>query len=127
MTRSAAKRSVEDTLTTISALRQLCLTLPHAPTPAEARRLERFERVREGAVPLNEEDVEALRTGLRQCWRSRDTETLRDMAARIPGGLLERDRWLQSFVVAARASPPRPSRGPRAPSRRLRETWPVED
>ena len=57
MSRSAPKRSVEDTLTTISALRRLCLTLPHAATPEEVRRLERFERLRGGAVPLNEEEI----------------------------------------------------------------------
>ncbi len=102
MSRSALKRSVEDTLPTISALRRPCLPLPHAATPEEVQRLERFERLRKGAVPLSDGDIEALRTGLRHCWRSRDIETLLDMAARIPGGLLDRDRWLQSFVVAAR-------------------------
>jgi hypothetical protein len=103
MSRPKPKRPVEDTLTTVSSLRRLCLALPHATTPAEVRQLDRFERLREGAVPLNEEDLEALRTGLRQCWRSRDTQTLRQMAARIPATFLDRDRWLQSFVVAAQA------------------------
>ena len=111
MSRSAPKRSVEDTLTTISALRRLCLTLPHAATPEEVRRLERFERLRRSAVLLNEEDLEALRTGLRQCWRSRDTQTLRQMAARIPAAFLDRDRWLQSFVVAAREQSKSTARG----------------
>jgi hypothetical protein len=87
---------------TVSALRRLCLTLPHAPTPREVRRLERFERLRRGAAPLSDGDIEALRTGLRDCWRSQETGTLLEMAARIPPELLERDRWLQSFVVAAR-------------------------
>jgi len=102
---------VGEVLRAISALRKFCLTLPHAATPEEVRRLDRFERLREGAVPLNEEDLEALRTGLRQCWRSRDTQTLRQMAARIPAAFLERDRWLQSFVVAAREQSKSTARG----------------
>ena len=105
------RRPVGEVLRAISALRKFCLTLPHAATPEEVRRLDRFERLREGAVPLNEEDLEALRTGLRQCWRSRDTQTLRQMAARIPAAFLERDRWLQSFVVAARKQSKSTARG----------------
>jgi hypothetical protein len=102
MSPSAPKRSVEDTLTTISALRRLCLTLPHAQTPEEVRRLDRFERLRRGRASLSDGDIDALRTGLRHCWRSQETGTLLEMAARIPPELLQRDRWLQSFVVAAR-------------------------
>ena len=124
MSRSAPKRSVEDTLTTISALRRLCLTLPHAATPEEVRRLERFERLRKSAATLSDGDIDALRIGLRHCWRSRDTETLLDMAARIPGWLLDRDRWLQSFVVAAHTLAPAPERIQGIPRR---DTWPVED
>ena len=103
MSRPTPKRPVGDVLSAISALRRLCLTLPHAATPEEVRRLERFERLRTGGAPLSDGDIDAVRTGLRHCWRSRDTETLLDMAARIPGGLLDRDRWLQTFVLAARA------------------------
>ena len=103
MSRPAPKRSVEDTLTTISALRRLCLALPHAPTLEEVRRLERFQRLRRGAAPLSDDDIDALQTGLRRCWRSRDAGTLLDMAARIPAEFLDRDRWLQSFMVAAQA------------------------
>lgn len=103
MSRPRLTRSVGDTLTTISALRRLCLTLPHAPTPDEARRIERFERLHQAAAPLGQEDIDALRTGLRRCWRSRDAGTLLDMAARIPAEFLDRDRWLQSFMVAAQS------------------------
>ena len=103
MSRPAPKRSAEETLTTISALRRLCLVLPHAPTPEAVRRLERFERLRRGGAPLSDDDIETLRTGFRHCWRRRDAGTLREMAARIPVELLARDRWLQSFVVATQA------------------------
>ena len=130
MSRSAPRRSVEHTLTTISVLRKLCLALPHAPTPEEVRRLERFERLRRGAAPLSGDDVETLRTGLRHCWRSQEIGTLLEMAARIPSELLEWDRWLQSFVVATQAlaaAPEQDKRGHRALRRRLTETWPVED
>ena len=111
MSRPTPKRSVEDTLTTISALRRFCLALPHAPTPEEVQQLERFERLRRGAAPLRDEDIEALRTGLRHCWRSHETGTLLEMAARIPPDFPERDRWLQSFVVAAREQSKSTARG----------------
>jgi len=105
------RRSVGDALRTIASLRTFCLGLPHAPTPAEMRELDRFERLRRAEASPGEEDIGALRTGLRQCWRSRDTQTLRQMAARIPPELLERDRWLQSFVVAAREQSKSTARG----------------
>ena len=124
MSQPRLTRSVGDTLTTISALRRLCLALPHAPTPDEARRIERFERLRQAAAPLGQEDIDDLRTGLRHCWRSRDAGTLRDMAARIPAEFLDRDRWLQSFVVAAHTLAPAPERIEGTPPR---DTWPVED
>lgn len=111
MSQPGLKRSVGETLMTVSALRRLCLTLPHAPTPREVRRLERFERLRRGAASLSGDDVETLRTGLRDCWRSQETGTLLEMAARIPPELLERDRWLQSFVVAARERSKSTARG----------------
>jgi len=110
MSRATLKRPVEDVLVTIAALRRLCLTLPHALTPDEARRLDRFERLRQGAAPPSEEDIEALRTGLRHCWRRGDAGTLREIAARIPSDLLDRDRWLQSFMVATHALAPAPER-----------------
>ena len=100
MSRSAPKRSVENTLTTISALRRLCLALPHAPTPLERRHLEQFRCLCQAAAPLSEGDIDVLRTGLRHCWRRGDAGTLRELAPRIPSELLEQDRWLQSFVVA---------------------------
>lgn len=103
MSRPTLKRPVGDVLTTISALRRLCLGLPHAPTPAEMRQLERFERLRQAEASPGDEDIGALRAGLRHCWRSRDVGTLQQMTARLPSALLERDRWLQSFAVAARS------------------------
>lgn len=66
MSRPTPKRSVEDTLTTISALRRFCL---------------------------------------------HETGTLLEMAARIPPDFPERDRWLQSFVVAAREQSKSTARG----------------
>ena len=95
-------RPVGDVLKSVAALRKFCLTLPHAPTPYEVQQLQRFEGLRQGVAPLTDEDIDALRSGLRDCWCRRDAETLREMAARVPPELLERDRWLQSFVVAAR-------------------------
>ena len=101
MSQHGLKRSVGETLMTISALRRLCLALPHAPTPYEARQLQRFQRLHQDVAPLNTADIEPLRAGLRHCWRHGDAKALREMIARIPADLLARDRWLQSFAVAA--------------------------
>lgn len=130
MSQSTPTRSVGDVLRTIASLRKFCLALPHAPTPGEIRQLERFERLRLGGASLTDEDIHALRTGLRACWRRGDATTLLEMASRIPAELVERDRWLQSLVAAAEAlaaAPGRSESASRTPTRRLTETWPVED
>ena len=110
MSEPTLRRPVGDVLRSISALRTFCLALPHAPTPVEIRQIERFERLRRGAASLTGQDIDALRSGLRDCWHRGVTTAFLEMAARIPADLVDRDRWLQSFVVAAQAA------------RRLRDT-----
>jgi len=86
-----------------SALRSLCLSLPHVPTPAEVGRLRRFDELVAQPESATAGDLEALATGWRRWWRQGDTERLRLMAARVPGALLDADRRLATYACAAGA------------------------
>jgi len=89
-------------LRTASALRSLCLALPHLPTPAEARRLTRFERLTASPAAAGRDDTEALCAGWRRWWRDGRVEDLRAMASATPRAIVDRDRWLASYATAAR-------------------------
>lgn len=100
-------RDAGPTLRAVSALRTLCASLPHVPTPAEARRLERFATfaVTPGLAGL--EDVDTLLAGWRQWWRDGRTGDLLAMASGLAPDLLAADRRLVMYLLAAReASPP---------------------
>ena len=85
-----------------SALRALCLTLPHLPTPAETRQLERFASLAASPGLAGHDDVETLLAGWRQWWRDGRTADLRVMASRLAPALMQEDRRLVAYVVAAR-------------------------
>ena len=87
-------------LRAVSALRTLCLRLPHVPTPAEVARLERFDALVAAPERATERDVEALATGWSRWWREGRTTELSDMSRRIDAELIDSDRRLASFVVA---------------------------
>lgn len=87
----------------VSALRALCLRLPHLPTPAEAARLRRCEALAVSAESATGADVEALATGWRRWWHLGETERLREMAARVPAGLINVDRRLALYACASGA------------------------
>jgi len=87
----------------VSALRALCLRLPHLPTPAEATRLRRCEALEVSPESATTADLEALATGWRRWWHLGETERLRAMAARVPAGLINSDRRLALYACAAGA------------------------
>lgn len=86
-----------------SALRALCLRLPHVPTPAEVERLRRCEALAASPESATTTDVEALAAGWRNWWRRGETERLRAMAARVPTALINADRRLAQYACASGA------------------------
>jgi hypothetical protein len=84
-----------------SALRALCLRLPHMPTPAELGRLKRFGELETSPETATIGDVEALISGWRRWWYQGETERLRAMAARMPAALTQCDRRLALYACAA--------------------------
>jgi hypothetical protein len=84
-----------------SALRALCLSLPHVPTPVELARLRRFEEIAARPESATAADTDALDAGWRRWWRRGEAERLRAMAALVPTALLD-DRRLATYACAAR-------------------------
>ena len=87
-------------LATVSALRALCVRLPHLPTPMELAQLKRFDALVEMPERATERDVEALAAGWSRWWREGRTAELCDMSRRVDAALIESDRRLASFAVA---------------------------
>lgn len=85
----------------VSALRALCLRLPHLPTPKEQTLLRRFEILVGAPQTASADDTEALTVGWRQWWREGRHAALRGMAQGLPAGLVERDCRLASYLDAA--------------------------
>ena len=95
-------RDAAATLRAVSALRALCLALPHVPTPAEGLRLRRFEALVVSPGSAGPDDIDALLAGWRDWWRRGRIEDLLAMATRLPVALTQGDRRLASYVLAAR-------------------------
>ncbi len=87
----------------VSALRALCLRLPHVPTPAELSRLQRFGELVVAPESASTDDIEPLAAGWRRCWYQGETSRLRAMAAQVPASLIENDRRLALYACAAAA------------------------
>ena len=85
-----------------SALRDLCLRLPHVPTAAALERLRRFATLIGAPESASSADIEALVEGWKRWWYEGETAQLVAMASRIPGDLTAKDRRLASYATAAR-------------------------
>ena len=95
-------RDVASTLRAVAGLRALCRSLPHLATPAERERLRRFEALSTAPDSVTEDDIEVLAVGWERWWRSGQLNRIVAMAATLPAGLVERDRRLASFLLAAK-------------------------
>jgi hypothetical protein len=91
-------------LRTVSALRALCLRLPHIPTPTETARLKRFDALVETPERATERDVNALVAGWSRWWREGRTAEMSEMARRVDSALINSDRGLASLAVACAVS-----------------------
>lgn len=99
-------------LATASALRLLCLRLPHVPTPTELAHLKRFETLVKASAQATAGDVDALAAGWSRWWREGRTAELSAMADRVDTAVIDGDRRLTTFVVACRAGRERPTPAP---------------
>lgn len=94
-------RDAAATLRTVSALRALCLRLPHLPTPAEAERLRRFAWLVKHPQTAAVDDCDALAAGCRQWWRERRWRDIATLARALPPSIVAGDRRLATYSVAA--------------------------
>ena len=94
-------RDVTATLKKVSALRDLCLKLPHLATELEEKRLRRFDALVASTRDVTTDDVAAIVTGWRRWWREGHIDAICDMASRLPPGLVENDRDLAMYAMAA--------------------------
>jgi hypothetical protein len=88
-------------LATVSALRALCLRLPHVATPTELERLKRFDALVDAPEHAAEDDIEPLAAGWSRWWREGRTVELAEMTRRLPPALIDSDRRLASFAIAS--------------------------
>ena len=95
-------RDVSATLRKVSALRALCLQLPHLPTPAEQERLRRFDALVTTPQAATHADIEALGAGWRRWWRGGRSDLVVVMASKLPAALVERDLRLAGYLQASR-------------------------
>jgi len=89
------------TLRKISALRDLCLRLPHLPTPVEIEHLRRFDALIVAPHTATENDIEPLVAGWQRFWRDGDPAAILAMVQALPSSLLSHDRRLETFRTAA--------------------------
>ena len=80
------------------------MRLPHVPTPSELELLRRFEALERAPETATGDDVAALTAGWRAWWRNEETARLKDMVARVPRAVIDSDRWLVTYAMAAELS-----------------------
>jgi len=88
----------------VSALRRLCLRLPHVPTPVELGLLTRFQELVAAPEQATDDDIEAVLAGWSSWWREGKLADLAATARRLPRRMIESDRRLAALAAAARTS-----------------------
>lgn len=86
----------------VSALRSLCLRLPHVPTPAEAKLLQRFEALVAAPERATAGDVDVTAAGWRRWWRAGRHAELLEMKLRLPPDVIDSGSELPLLAQAAR-------------------------
>jgi hypothetical protein len=95
-------RSAAAKIRAVARLRDLCRRLPHVATETERRLLDRFHGLRLAPATALPEDVDALAAGWRAWWREQRTRDIAAMADALPPGLVDFDRRLATYALAAR-------------------------
>jgi hypothetical protein len=85
----------------VARLRDLCRRLPHVPTESERRLLDHFEDLGRARAAAGIADVDALAAGWRAWWRQGRTRDIDAMARALPPGLVDADRRLATYALAA--------------------------
>lgn len=85
----------------VSRLRDLCLQLPHLPTPREQAELAEFSKYRHPDRSLDNASLQVLRTGFREAWRKGDLEAILNVRQRLPEEILRGDLEIQTYVEMA--------------------------
>lgn len=93
---------IATTLRKVSALRSLCLRLPHLPTPAEARLRQRFEALVAAPERATVDDVDVTAAGWRQWWRAGRHVELLEMKVRLPSDVIDSGSELPLLAQAAK-------------------------
>jgi hypothetical protein len=96
-----AAADVTLTIRRVAALRALCLRLPHMPTPAERAHLDRFGVLARDPTAATSADIESLVAGWRQWWLGDGATAIQAMAEKLPRALVDGDRRLASYAIAA--------------------------
>ncbi|MBI2204308.1 MAG: hypothetical protein HYU41_10715 [Candidatus Rokubacteria bacterium] len=102
--RGMPDRDVGAALRAASVLRRLCLSLPHLATPSEARLLARFHQLTTAPEGVTTGDIDALAAGWRTWWRAGRVAELSAMAERVTRAVIDSDRRLATYAVAAQAA-----------------------
>lgn len=92
---------VAATLRRVSALRSLCLRLPHLPTSTEARLFGRFQAIASTPQRAAVADLDALVVGWRRWWREGRYVRLLEMRSRLPPHVIDCHRGLSGLAQAA--------------------------
>jgi len=98
---TSVARTADAKIRAVARLRDLCRRLPHIPTEAEQQLLERFQLLERAPTTARADDLDALAAGWGAWWRVRRSRDIASMAAALPPGLIDADRRLATYALAA--------------------------